>query len=110
MKYIAIFLFFISAIVNANSYFGEKSIKSIVFHDSGQLRVSFEGQAEHSEECANTEVFVLPRDHVHYNEIVAGLMAAMYSHNNVSGWVNGCTTHGNYHYPNITRIDLLPQG
>ena len=103
----SILFMIVSMSASANSSFGTKTIKTIYFHDSGQLRILFNESPTHSEDCTSKAIYVLPESNKHFDQMLAGLMAAMYSKSSVSGWVNGCESHSVHTYPKITRLDLL---
>ena len=104
---VIILVLFISIEVHANSSFGEKTIETMYFHDSGQLRVQFKESPTHTETCTSNSIYVIENSNNHFKEMVSGLMAALYSNTKVAGWVNGCVPYGSHTYPKITRLDLL---
>ena len=99
---------FISVHCYANSAIGTKKVSKMIFHDSGNLYIYFEGDTSHSEACDDNTTYVLPKDNIHFSYIYSGLLAAMHSGASVNGYVNGCITIWSSTKPKITRVDLYP--
>jgi len=93
--------------VFANTPIGQRTVSKLMFHDSGNLYVFFNGTTSHGEACDDKSIYVLPNGHKHFSEIYSGLLAAMHAKTPVNGYVNGCFDVWGKTKPKITRIDLL---
>ncbi len=101
------FLVFFSGVTFANTPIGQLTVSKLMFHDSGNLYVFFNGTTTHGETCDDKSIYVLPNAHKHFSEIYSGLLAAMHAKAAVNGYVNGCVDVWGKTKPKITRIDLL---
>jgi|GEM_PF-904266 len=105
--FITIFtLLALSLPAHANSSFGTHTVKRIIIHDSGNIIIGFSGSDVHSESCTEKSSYMLVNDHPHFDQMYAGLLAALHSGATVKGWVNGCVAWWGRTSTKITRLDF----